>query len=75
MCEHKPSRRPFAVACSLHRFWSSTDEVRRGEIVQLLKTELAQYFKQILLVSHVHGLEQDVDHMVRLEAGRVTEAI
>jgi exonuclease SbcC len=51
----------------------SSDEVRRVEIMQLLKTELAQYFKQIVLVSHVQGLEQDVDHIVRLEAGRITE--
>jgi exonuclease SbcC len=53
----------------------SSDEVRRGEIIQLLKTELAQYFKQILLVSHVEGLEQDVDHIVRLENGRVVEEL
>jgi exonuclease SbcC len=53
----------------------SSDEVRRGEIIQLLKTELAQYFKQILLVSHVEGLEQEVDHIVRLENGRVVEEV
>jgi len=51
----------------------SSDEIRRGEIVQLLKIELAQYFKQVLLVSHVEGLEQDVDHIVRLDAGRIVE--
>jgi len=53
----------------------SSDEVRRREIIQLLKTELVQYFKQIFLVSHVEGLEQDVDHIVRLENGRVTEEV
>ena len=31
--------------------------------------------KQIILVSHVQGLEQDVDHIVRLENGRVTEEV
>jgi len=51
----------------------SSDEIRRDEIMQLLKTELAQYFNQIILVSHVQGLEQDVDHIVRLEAGRIAE--
>jgi len=51
----------------------SSDEVRRGEIIQLLKTELAQYFKQVFLVSHIQGLEQDVDHIVRLEAGRIAD--
>jgi exonuclease SbcC len=53
----------------------SSDEIRRGEIVQLLKVELAQYFKQILLVSHVQGLEEDVDRVVRLEAGRISEEL
>jgi exonuclease SbcC len=53
----------------------SSDEIRRGEIMQLLKVELAQYFKQILLVSHVQGLEQDVDHIMRLEAGRIAEQL
>jgi exonuclease SbcC len=53
----------------------SSDEVRRREIIQLLKTELVQYFKQIFLVSHVEGLEQDADHIVRLENGRVTEEV
>jgi ABC-type lipoprotein export system ATPase subunit len=43
-----------------------------GEIIQLLKVEVAQYFKQILLVSHVQGLEQDVDNIIRIEAGRMT---
>jgi len=51
----------------------SSDEVRRGEIMQLLKLELAQYFRQIFLISHVQGLEQSVDHLVRLEAGRIVE--
>lgn len=51
----------------------SSDDIRRDEIVQLLKTELAQYFKQILLISHIQGVEQDVDHIVRLEGGRITE--
>lgn len=53
----------------------SSDEFRRGGIIQLLRIELSQYFKQILLVSHVEGLERDVDHIVRLEAGPVTEEI
>lgn len=51
----------------------SSDETRRSEIMQLLKLELAQYFKQIFLVSHVQNLEQNVDHIVRLESGRITE--
>ena len=53
----------------------SSDEIRRGEIMQLLKVELSQYFKQIVIVSHVQGLEQDVDHIVRLEAGRIAEQL
>jgi exonuclease SbcC len=53
----------------------SSDEIRQGEIMQLLKVELAQYFKQILLVSHVQGLEQDVDHIFRLDSGRIAEEI
>jgi len=43
--------------------------------MQLLRIEFSQYFKQVLLVSFVEGLEQDVNHVLRLEAGRVTEEI
>ena len=53
----------------------SSDEFRRGGIMQLLRIEFSQYFKQVLLVSFVEGLEQDVNHVLRLEAGRVTEEI
>jgi len=53
----------------------SSDELRRGEIMQLLKVELAQYLKQILLVSHVQGLEQDIDHLIRLDSGRIAEEV
>jgi exonuclease SbcC len=53
----------------------SSDEACRGEIMQVLKTELVQYFEQIFLVSHGQGLEQDADHIIRLEGGRVAEEI
>jgi exonuclease SbcC len=53
----------------------SSDEFRRTGIMTLLKTELAQYFRQIFLVSHVQGIEQDVDHIIKLETGRVVEQV
>ena len=53
----------------------SSDELRRGEIMQLLKVELTQYFRQIILVSHVQGLDQTVDHIIRIDSGRITEEI
>ena len=43
-----------------HEPLGSSDEVRRGGIMQLLRIELSQYFKQVLLVSFVEGREQDV---------------
>jgi len=35
--------------------------------LNLLNTELSQSFKQIFLVSHICGLDEQVKHIIRLE--------
>jgi len=51
----------------------SSDEARREGILNLLNTELSQSFKQIFLVSHIGGLDEQVKHIIRLENGEVME--
>jgi len=51
----------------------SSDEARREGILKLLNTELSQSFKQIFLVSHISGLDEQVKHIIRLENGGVIE--
>lgn len=51
----------------------SSDEARREGILNLLNTELSQSFKQIFLVSHISGLDEQVKHIIRLEDGEVVE--
>jgi len=53
----------------------SSDEARREGILNLLNTELSQSFKQIFLVSHISGLDEQVKHIIRLEDGEVIENI
>jgi exonuclease SbcC len=51
----------------------SSDEARREGILNLLNMELSQSFKQIFLVSHIGGLDEQVKHVIRLENGEVIE--
>jgi len=51
----------------------SSDEARREGILNLLNMELSQSFKQIFLVSHIGGLDEQVKHIIRLENGEVVE--
>ena len=51
----------------------SSDEARREGILNLLNIELSQSFKQIFLVSHISGLDEQVKHIIRLENGEVIE--
>jgi len=51
----------------------SSDEDRREGILQLLNTELSARFKQIFLISHVAGLEAEVQNVIRMEDGRIIE--
>jgi len=51
----------------------SSDEARREGILNLLNMELSQSFKQIFLVSHISGLDEQVKHIIRLENGEVVE--
>lgn len=53
----------------------SSDEVRRGGVLELLRTELSQNFRQIFLISHVGGLESEVQQIIRLEDGKIVEEI
>ena len=49
----------------------SSDEVRRSGILEYLKSDLRNSFKQIFLISHVGGLEEDIPNIIHLEHGRV----
>jgi exonuclease SbcC len=49
----------------------SSDEVRRTGILEFLKTGLRESFKQIFLISHVSGLEQEIPNIIKLEDGKV----
>jgi exonuclease SbcC len=51
----------------------SSDKVRREGIVQLLRKELSQSFKQIFLISHVGDLEIEADAVITMENGTVRE--
>ncbi len=53
----------------------SSDEARREGILNLLSMELSQSFKQIFLVSHIGGLDEQVKHVIRLENGEVIEKL
>jgi exonuclease SbcC len=51
----------------------SSDEVRRSGILDFLESEMSSKFKQIFLISHVGGLDEDtpVENVIRIENGRV----
>jgi exonuclease SbcC len=49
----------------------SSDEVRRTGILEFLETGLRNSFKQIFLISHVGGLEQEIPNIIKLEDGKV----
>ncbi len=49
----------------------SSDEVRRSGILEFLETGLRDSFKQIFLISHVGGLEEEIPHTIKLEDGKV----
>jgi exonuclease SbcC len=49
----------------------SSDEIRRSGIVDYLVQDLSKKFKQIFIISHVGGLEEHVQNIVRLDDGMV----
>jgi exonuclease SbcC len=53
----------------------SSDRVRREGIVQLLRKELSQSFKQIFLISHVGDLEVEADTVITMENGTIREIV
>jgi exonuclease SbcC len=53
----------------------SSDKVRREGIMELLRKELLQSFKQIFLISHVGDLELEADTIITMENGNVREII
>lgn len=53
---------------------SSSDEIRRSEIVNYLAQDLARKFKQIFIISHVGGLEEQVQNIIALDDGRIVSA-
>jgi exonuclease SbcC len=50
---------------------ASSDEVRRSGILRYLADDLSKKFKQIFIISHVGGLEDNAQNIIALEDGRV----
>ena len=50
---------------------SSSDEIRRSGIMELLSSDLSENFRQIFIISHVGGLEEEVQSIIRLEDGSI----
>ncbi|MEM3026973.1 MAG: hypothetical protein QXP19_05605 [Thermoproteota archaeon] len=51
----------------------SSDEVRRSGIIEYLNTDLSNKFRQIFIISHVGGLEEQLKNIIHLQDGRVVE--
>jgi len=49
----------------------SSDDIRRSGIVEYLRSDLSRKFKQIFIISHVGGLEEQVQNTIMLDDGRV----
>jgi DNA repair protein SbcC/Rad50 len=53
----------------------SSDKVRREGILELMRKELSQNFKQIFLISHVGDLEVEADSIIEMDNGAVREIV
>lgn len=49
----------------------SSDDIRRSGIMELLRSDLSENFMQIFIISHVGGLEEEVQSIIRLEDGSI----
>ncbi len=49
----------------------SSDMIRREGIMNLTNTVLSESFEQIIIISHVEGLEEYIDHIIEVEDGQV----
>jgi exonuclease SbcC len=49
----------------------SSDEIRRSGILELLQSDLSENFRQIFIISHIGGLENEVQSVIRLEDGNI----
>lgn len=52
----------------------SSDEIRRAGILEFLKTGLRESFKQIFLISHVSGLEEEIQNIIKLQDGKIVSS-
>ena len=52
---------------------ASSDADRREGIIRFIKEDLSAKFKQIFIISHISDLESEVDHVIRLEDGRILQ--
>jgi DNA repair exonuclease SbcCD ATPase subunit len=50
---------------------ASSDAIRREGIMNLTHSVLSESFQQIIIISHVEELEDYVDHIIEVEAGKV----
>jgi DNA repair protein SbcC/Rad50 len=53
----------------------SSDKVRREGILELMRKELSQNFRQIFLISHVGDLEVEADSIIEMDNGTVREIV
>ena len=49
----------------------SSDEARRSGIIDYLNIELIKLFSLIFIISHVGGLEELVQHLIKLDNGKM----
>lgn len=49
----------------------SSDKIRREGIMNLTNTVLIDSFQQIIIISHVEGLDEYIDHIIEVENGEV----
>ena len=54
---------------------SGFDAQRRSGFIQLLREELSRHFPQIIVISHLEALQQDFQHRIVLEQGKVIEEV
>lgn len=48
----------------------SSDDVRRSGILDYLRDDLSTRFKEIFIISHVGGLEENIRSVIRMEDGK-----
>lgn len=53
---------------------SGFDAQRREGFMKLLRDELSQHFVQIIVISHLETLQEEFQHRIEMEAGKIIES-